>query len=374
MTGMPAQRVWAHWALSGYLVGTLGLAIAPRARWLWVAVITVMALFAPLTQLALNWQGQNEIWLVQHAAERLVGAEWVYPTDPDTLADMNGYFPYLPAMALLGVPALLAHALDMPRVATDVRWTFAVAYLVLAAVTIRAFRANRARAWLWFVASPIAALPLAVGGDDLPVIGVLLVALTLSRGHYSAGAGLAAGLACAAKLTAWPVAVALGVMTLVGRGGGAARRFGLVWLAVTAAFIVPVLVVEPRGLYLHEFAFPAGLAPARSPAASPFPGHVMAENLSAGRVIALGLLTACALGLLAWLRWRPPRDETAVAWFGAAALGAATLLLPASRAGYIVYPILLALYALHARVDREDVRNPCSAPMRREPQDFACPP
>jgi hypothetical protein len=193
-------------------------------------------------------------------------------------------------------------------------------------------------------------MPLAVGGDDLPVIGLLLVALTWSRARHSPAAGVAAGLACAAKLTAWPVALALGVMTLVSRGRAAALWFGAGWLAVTAAFMLPVLVREPGGLYLHEFAFPAGLAPVRSPAASPFPGHVLAENFATGRWVALGLLGACALALLGWLLWRPPRDETGVAWFGAAALTAATLLLPASRAGYIVYPILLALFALHARI------------------------
>jgi hypothetical protein len=349
VTGMAAQRVWAYWGLVAYLVGALGLAFLPRAKWLWVAVVTLIALLAPLIQLALKWQGQNEIWLVQHAAERLVGSESLYPIDAATLADMNGYFPYLPAMALLGLPAWAAHTLDMPRVVTDVRWAFVVVYLLLSAATISAFRADRARAWLWFVASPVAAMPLAVGGDDLPVIGLLLLALTLSRRHYSAAAGAAAALACAAKLTAWPVALALGVMTVIGRGHPAARWFGVAWLAVTAAFIAPVLIVEPQGLYLHEFAFPAGLAPVRSPAASPFPGYVLAENFAAGRTIALGLLAVCAVGLVLWLLWRPPRDETGVAWFGAAALGAAALLLPASRAGYVVYPILLVLFALHAR-------------------------
>ena len=349
VTGMPAQRVWAYWATGAYIAGGLGLAFLPRAKSYWVSAVTVVALFAPLFQLAAAWQGQNEIWLVQHAAERLVGPEPLYATDDGSLADMNGYFPYLPAMALLGLPARLARGLDLPQVLTDVRWTFAAVYLVLAWFTIQGLSGDRARGWLWFVASPVATLPLATGGDDLPVIGLLLVALGLSRRHRTVAAGVVAGLACAAKLTAWPLALALGVMTLVQRGRVKARWFGLASFAVTAAFVAPVLILEPRGLILHEFAFPGGMARARSPAASPFPGHVLADSLPAGHWIALGLLAACAVGLLGWLAWRPPSDEAEVAWFSAAALTGAMLLLPASRAGYVVYPILLALYAVHIR-------------------------
>jgi hypothetical protein len=354
VTGMPAQRVWAYWALGAYTVGAVGLGLLPRAKWLWVSGVTLTALIAPLAELAVKWQGQNEIWLVQHSAERLVSQAALYPTDDGSLADMNGYFPYLPAMALLGLPARVARALQWPQMLTDVRWAFVVVYIVLAAIVIRGLRGDRARAWLWFVASPVAAMPLATGGDDLPVIGLLLLALTFSRRQHTALAGAAAGLACAAKLTALPVALALAVMTRVRRGRSQGLRFGLAWLALTAVFIAPTLALEPRGLYMHEFAFPAGLAAVPSPAASPFPGHVLSESSALGHWIALGLLAACAAGLLGWLAWRPPRDEGAVAWLSAAALTAAMLLLPASRAGYLVYPILLALFALHVRIGAAD--------------------
>ena len=354
VTGMPAQRTWAYWAVGAYIVGGLGLALLPRARWLWVSAVTLVALFAPLFQLALQWQGQNEIWMVQHAAERLVGPESLYPTDDGALGDMNHYFPYLPAMALLGMPARLARGLESAQVMTDVRWTFAAAYLVFASLTISGLRGDSARAWLWFVASPVAALPLATGGDDLPVIGLLLAALTLSRGDRTGLAGGVTGLACAAKLTAWPVALALGVMTLIRHGHAKARRFGLACVAATAAFVVPVLITAPRGLYVHEFAFPAGLARVRSPAASPLPGHVLADSFADGRWIALGLLGLCGLGLLWWLVWRPPGNEAAVAWYSAAAVIAATLFLPASRIGYVVYPVMLVLFAIHVRTGAGD--------------------
>jgi hypothetical protein len=257
-------------------------------------------------------------------------------------------------MALLGLPARLARVLSLPQPFADVRWTFAVVYVALAAVTIRGLPGDRTRAWLWFVASPVAALPLTTGGDDLPVIGLLLLALTLSRRRAPAAAGAVAGLACAAKLTAWPVAIALGVMTLVHRDRASARRFGGGWLAVTAPFVVPAMIVEPRGFFIHEFAFPAGLAPVRSPAASPFPGHLLAESFAVGHWVALGLLGVCAAGMGAWLLRRPPRDEAAVAWICAAAFTLAMLLLPASRAGYVVYPILLGLFAIHTRAGLAD--------------------
>jgi hypothetical protein len=365
VTGMPAQRVWAYWATGAYLAGAIGLACAPRAKSWWVSGVTFVVLFAPLLQLAMNWQAQHEIWMVQHAAERLAGGQPLYPTDDGSLSDMNGYFPYLPAMALLGLPALLARGLGLPQVMTDVRWTFVAVYLALATITIRDLRGDRVQAWLWFVASPATALPLATGGDDLPVIGLLLVALTLSRQRRTVAAGAMAGLACAAKLTAWPVGVALGVMTLVRHGRVKARWFWLVSFVVTAVFVVPVLIIEPRGFYLHEFAYPGGLARVVSPAASPFPGHLLANSLPAGHWVALGLLGGCAVGMLGWLAWRPPHNEAAVAWFSAAALTVAMLLLPASRPGYLVYPILLALFAVYVRTEpsggRPSVEPPAPA-------------
>ncbi|MYS74371.1 hypothetical protein GTY88_28705, partial [Streptomyces sp. SID5926] len=79
-----------------------------------------------------------------------------------------------------------------------------------------------------------------------------------------------------------------------------------------------------------------------SPAGSPLPGHLLAAHVPGGRVIALALLTAGALLIGASLAVRPPQTVRAAAWRLAFGLGLATSLMPATRFGYLVYPLLLA--------------------------------
>ena len=53
-------------------------------------------------------------------------------------------------------------------------------------------------------ASPLVALPLAVGGVDLPLIGLCCFGLALAAKGRPVGAGLALAFACTLKWTVWP--------------------------------------------------------------------------------------------------------------------------------------------------------------------------
>jgi hypothetical protein len=154
------------------------------------------------------------------------------------------------------------------------------------------------------------------------------------------------GFACATKLTAWPLGLVLGVMTLVRHGPSAVGRFGLAALATLIALLMPAVLNEPRGLVLHQLAFPVGLAWVRSPAGSPSIGRVLSESFTSGHWIALGLLAVAGVSFCCSLLARPPADECAAALWSAAGLAVAALLLPASRVGYIVYSVALVLFAL----------------------------
>jgi hypothetical protein len=347
-TGMPAQRIWAAWALGAYLLGAGLLASAPRSRWA-VGAVAFVALVCPLVQLSVEWQGQHEIWVVQHAAERLVNGIPLYGTEPATLADVNGYFPYLPAMALFGIPGVLARGVALPYPLTDVRWTFVAVYAVVVVVAIRDYRGDRGLAALWLLASPIATLPLATGGDDLPVIGMMLLALTQSMRGRAGAAGFAAGFACAAKLTAWPLGLALVVMTVVRRGPAAAGRFVVAALVMMASLVLPAAISEPRGIIVHQLAFPAGLTSVRSAAHSPSVGRALTDSFADGHLIALCLLVVAGTAYCFSLLARPPADECTAALQVAAGLAVAMMLLPASRVGYLVYPFVLVLFAIHTR-------------------------
>jgi hypothetical protein len=355
VTGMPAQRIWAAWAVGAYLAGAVMMALAPPSRRVLV-VLVLLALICPLGQLSVQWHGQHEIWVVQHAAERLVAGNPVYQTEPAALSNVDGYFPYLPAMALLGLPAELARCLGVAYPLCDVRWTFVAVYVVVVVLAIRHWREPIAAA-LWLLVSPIATLPLATGGDDLPVLAMMVLALTCAVRRRPVQAGLAAGLGCAAKLTAWPLAVALGVMILARRGPAAAGRFAGAALAMLTALVLPLAIIEPDAMMIHALAFPAGLTKVGSPANTLTPGRVLAESFAAGRWVALGLLVGAALCFCGWMLARPPTDENAVAWLTAAGLAVAALLLPASRIGYVVYPVVMALFTFH-----------CGDSRRRAPQ------
>ncbi|HEX6346049.1 glycosyltransferase 87 family protein [Umezawaea sp.] len=354
-TGLPNHRTWAWWALCAYGLAALVPLVRGRASSAPVVLATTGAVVGPLVWMAVAGQAQNEVGVVFDAAERLLGPGSLYPTGDELATATKGvdaYFPYLPAMALLGVPAVLADRAGLGPVLSDPRATFALVYAATVLLVVR--RTGRS-SWLWpvLVASPLAALLLASGGDDLPVVGALLAALALSRDDRHAAAGLAVGLACAAKLTAWPVAVVLVVAVLVRRGRGPALATAGVAAAVVALFLLPVLATSADGLLVHDVRFPAGLEPIPSPAASPFPGHLLAQHVPAGRVLALVLLAAVAVALGVRLLRLPPRDEVEAARFCAAGLTAATALLPATRVGYLVYPLALLVLARAMRDTRE---------------------
>lgn len=347
-TGMPNHRVWAWWALCAYATATVVLLVR-RDRPAFggpalVGLVTTGALVCPLVQLASTGQAQNEVRVVFDAARRLLDGQPLYPVGAD-LADavarsgVDAYFPYLPAMALLGVPAVLAARAGLGPVPADPRPTFTLLYLAAVVVVARRTGARSPGTWVVLVASPLAALPLSAGGDDLPVVGALLVALVLSHADRPVAAGLVAGLACAAKLTAWPLVVVLAAVHLCRRGRRSAVAMAGAAVAVVAVFVVPVLLTSPTGPLVHDVRFPAGLEPVPSPAASPFPGHLIAEHVPGGRTLAVLLLGAAVVAMVVLVLRRPPRSEYEAAVYYAVGLGLATALAPATRVGYLVYPL-----------------------------------
>jgi hypothetical protein len=78
-----------------------------------------------------------------------------------------------------------------------------------------------------------------------------------------------------------------------------------------------------------------------APAASPLPGHLIASTGPVGHAISIGLLGLAALAVTAWLVLRPPVAGSDAALRIAVGLGAAILLTPATRWGYLVYPLVL---------------------------------
>jgi hypothetical protein len=91
--------------------------------------------------------------------------------------------------------------------------------------------------------------------------------------------------------------------------------------------------------------FPLGQGLVTSPAASPFPGYLIANALPAGRAVAATLLVAAGLAIAVHLLRRPPRTAAASALVCGYGLLAAIALMPATRFGYLLYPLALLVWA-----------------------------
>jgi hypothetical protein len=353
----PLHRLWGACAAPAYgCAAVLSLVQwqgQRRWRWQWpwlpwlAAGISVAgALVAPLCWLAATGQGMPEVGVVAHSAELLVQHGRPYQAAAQLGGNVNGYDPYLPGMALFGLP----RALFGGGVATDPRVWDAVVFAVLFAAALRtAGVSDSLRRTMMLCAPPLIAFPLTVSGNDLPVLGLICLGLALAAEHPAAleasrfpgpvAAGLVLGAAAALKATAWPALLIVGVLLAVRPGRRAIFQFAAAAVAVLATVVGPFLVIQPRDLVENTIAFPLGLTKAHSPAASPLPGHLLAATGPAGHlaVVALMALSAAAIG--GALLIRPPRTVMPAAGYLALTLTTLFTLAPATRWGYFVYPI-----------------------------------
>jgi hypothetical protein len=371
---LPPHGAWGRIATVGYGAAAL-LAIvqlAARARWPQLAGTAARAVLTALTWVAAcllplvveaaqraagrTDRAQEEVVVVEHGADRLLhtgtpylGRAAIAALPPDER--LLGYLPYQPGMVIFGMPRAEAGT-DWW---TDARVWFAVATAVaIGGALVMLSRAGVAAPALVRAAQaatvvPVCALTLAVGGDDLPILGLCLLALAFAATGRFGWSGVSVGAAGAMKLFAWPVALVLLALAVVRRRG---PRFAAGALGLPVLSLVPAFLVDPGATIENVLRFPLGRGLVRSPAESPFPGHLIAAGLPGGRLIATALLGLAGLGFAVWLVRRPPRDATAAALVCAAGLLAATLLLPATRFGYLLYPIAYAVWAPALRIGR----------------------
>jgi len=355
-----ADRTWAIWAAVGYGVTTVILWLTRHRNVPLILPLLVSlagALAAPVTWLATRVAptaevkviSQSAVLLLQHGTPYLAGGQ---------LDSVLSYNPYLPVMAVFGMPkALGATGLwGDPRV-----WLTAVSIaLIWAAFTIAAphrhcedCRHGVVLSTVFIAASPVIAFPLAVGITDPPVLALMFVTLALiARPSGLIRAAAALGVACAMKATAWP---ALPVFTaMLGARDGARNAWRFLVTAAGVAVLLsvamaPAALANPYAFLQNTVLFPLGLTKHKTPAASPLPGHLLADTGMAGHWAAVGLLVAAGVGFAVWLIVRPPADARASAWRLALGLTAMFTLAPATRWGYFVYPIGLVGWLLLTR-------------------------
>jgi hypothetical protein len=339
------HRRWGVVAACAYLAACL-VVLAWRSRGLDLALLLSVggALIAPLFWNAATGRRQPEVAVINRSAIQLVHHQSPYLSAASlaTVHDPNAYNPYLPVMSLFGVP----RALFGSHVITDPRIGFGLAFVICFGLALAVAGARHVVRWTLFVAAtPVIAFELAVGGTDVPILALMCLGLALLwRKPRFVLAGIALGLASAAKATAWPAVIV--AMVLIGVRDG--RRPMLVFIGSAllscAALVAPIAAIWPSALAENTILFPLGLAPIKSAAASPLPGHLIAQTGHTGHLIAVALLVLAGCAIAVSLIIRPPRTVPAAARWLIIGLSLMFTLAPATRFGYFIYPGALLLW------------------------------
>ncbi len=382
--GIPLYRQWGQMALVPYAVAALLTGAVARwtrrpggtdvrrrprrrggavklARIVAFAIVLFGATVVPLA-LEVVWRSegnaalhvQPEVVVVERAGVRAAQGK-----DPYRVIDRNGrilihqtqvpvyelYYPYLPGMVVFG----FSSGSKVEARLTDARIQFLIVTVLVSLFALSRLRPStdaRTRALLALTVLPTAALPLATGGDDMPVVALMLLGLVGLQRRRPLLAGLALGAASTLKFTAWPLVV-FALWAVSDRSRRPAKGWYLLGvLALVVPVIVPVALSNPSAFIDNVVRFPLGLAGVSSPAASALPGHILVSVFPAIRrpyVVLLGVV-----GLVVLVRHlvrTPPRDAAAVSALTGWVMLAAILLAPATRIGYLLYPINLLLWA-----------------------------
>ena len=357
-------RVWGNFATAGYgaalllsLLSTRVSVPALRSRWTPVWVVAVLAIAAPVLFLVFrrapdyvwgpwpwSFPSQPEVWVVERSARLLIdhGTPYLDLTALGRPPVPDDYTPYGPVMSVFGLPRALLGDSGF----TDARLVFILASVLIIVLALRVLGRPRIPVGAVQLAavSPLTALTACVGGDDLPVIALVVLATALAYRGHPVWTAVVCALVVSMKLTALPAVAVLAVAVVVGhrtRAFRALATFVGVLLGVLALVTVPVLVRDPASFVEHVIKFPAGLGKATSPAASPLPGHLIAMTGPVGHTIAIVLLAIAAVTITTWLVLRPPRTASDAMLRIATGLGTAIMLAPATRWGYLVYPLAM---------------------------------
>src|SRR6201996_7713290 len=349
------HQMWGDIAAVGYGLALLALLAVRHSRAVDLAIGLAFlgGLVVPLGYLAVRSMYQPEVAVVAHSGLSLLhhGTPYRSPAALAKLGKVNDYNPYLPLMALFGLPsALWGGELNL---LTDPRVWFGIVFVAVFWLALRRGGARDPGRWTLLVAaSPVIAFEVAVGGTDVPMVAFLCLGFAYLWSRNPTLAGLSLGIASAMKATAWPALLVAAVLLWVTEGRRAVRDFALTAVAVVVVCVGPFLAVDPRPLIVNTIKFPLGLAGMTSQAQSPLPGYLIAEHLPHGHGLVTGLLVLAALGIGLFLVLRPPRTVPRAVITLAFAMSLMFVLAPSTRVGYFIYPAGLVIWLLAAWTGR----------------------
>ena len=356
------HQIWGEMAAVGYGLALVIVLVLRHSRSADIALglSFVGGLIAPLGWMAAHSDSatgkgllQPEVWVVARSGISLLHQGTPY-ADAALLAgtqNPNAYNPYLPVMALFGLPRAF---FDLGLL-TDPRVWFGAVFLVIFWLALREGGARDPGRWAILVAaSPVIAFELAVGGTDVPMVAFLCLGFAYLWVRKPVLAGLALGIGASMKATAWPALLVAIALLAVREGKRTVGVFTLTAVGVVAVCVGPFVIGHPKALVENTIMFPLGLASVRSAASSPLPGHIIASTWPhAGHTIVVALLALAGLAVAASLVFKPPRSVPRAVMLLAVAMTLMFVLAPSTRFGYFIYPGALAIWLLAARAGRK---------------------
>jgi hypothetical protein len=358
-----AQWQWGYLSFAPYLLVALVAWLLSRrnvrriisARVALLALVMLGTVVIPLG-LEAHWRhAQPEVGVIVRSATNVSKGKDPYRTymhDGHLVNEIPGlpayesFFPYFPLMSVFGMPSALTHkgkGLTDPRIVMSLMTLLASA---LALGLLRATREKKVRIAQVLMALPTGALFLSTGGDDMPILALLLLGVVALQRRSNYLAGVSFGLAAAMKLTAWPMAAGALLVARERDGGPAWKKVGLIIAVIVVVTITPFVTHAPAAFISNVLAFPLGLAGVVSPAASALPGHILATwwhpftHILAPVAFVLG-------GYFVAKYFRRHWPLTLSQLLGVLSVAMLVLICVASatRIGYVIYPVNFALWS-----------------------------
>ena len=342
-------------ALVAWLLSRRNVRRIISARVALLALVMLGTVVIPLG-LEAHWRhAQPEVGVIVRSATNVSKGKDPYRTymhDGHLVNEIPGlpayesFFPYFPLMSVFGMPSALTHkgkGLTDPRIVMSLMTLLASA---LALGLLRATREKKVRIAQVLMALPTGALFLSTGGDDMPILALLLLGVVALQRRSNYLAGVSFGLAAAMKLTAWPMAAGALLVARERDGRPAWKKVGLIIAVIVVVTVTPFVLHAPAAFISNVFAFPLGLAGVVSPAASALPGHILAtwwhpfKHILAPVAFVLG-----GYFVAKYFRRHWPLTLSQLLGVLSAAMLVLICVASATRIGYVIYPLNFALWS-----------------------------
>ena len=353
--GYLSTAPYAACALLALVLSRLGLRRTLMIRVGLLGLVLLGTVAIPLG-LEARWRvAQPEVAVIQRAGHDLTSRLNPYPTyyknghlvhAEKGVPSYESFFPYFPLMGIFGLPSAATHR---SKGLTDARIAMSLLTLMAGCLALGLLRASgkkKIRVAQVLLAFPTGALFLSTGGDDMPILALMLLGVVALQRRQNNLAGVSLGLAAAMKLTAWPMAIGALLVARNEQQRSAWRHVAGWSAAIIAVTVVPFAVRAPWAFMSNVFAFPLGLTGVASPAASALPGHVLTTMWSPlGHILAPLTFLFGGYFVAKYVRRSWPLTLSQLLGLLSVVFLAMMCVASATRIGYLIYPLNFAFWS-----------------------------